>query len=580
MRLTWYVHALLLWALLASAPVRAEIDSGVLQELSGPPGGHFGAAVAVSGNYALVGQPAGVVHGMVMGRVLVYEYQDGLWVQVAEWTPVGEALQQARFGVAVALEGTSAFVGADGEYEERGAVYLFERRQGVWQQREKYTPSNARPQTYFGRTLAVSNNRALAGAPGAGADQTQAGVVYAIPSREGVWSLAKSRPLVASDGRALDGFGASLAMSGSLALVGAPGHDGTGTGQPERGAVYIFELDRGLWRESARLQASDGQAGDLFGSALALSGSEAVVGARGYAGQGAAYVFQLQTPGGSSIEVQKLFASDGARADHFGAALALSGEQLCIGAYGRTVQQQPLAGSVYVYTRQGSGSAWSAVGSITAPQPVAQAHFGYALALAETHVLLGAPGWFGSPGGRVYTYGLSASNTEPVITSLPITTALVGSAYVYDVEATDTDGDTLTYGLASGPGGMLIAPTTGHLTWTPSVPGQVTVQVEVQDGHGGKATQTYQLLVSLANQAPQITSTPETSATLQPLFPLVSVRDTHLAGYSVMLNGQPYVPGTPLSAAGDYVLTVTASDAAGNTSVRTVHFTLRRSAVP
>ena len=73
-------------------------------------------------------------------------------------------------------------------------------------------------------------------------------------------------------------------------------------------------------------------------------------------------------------------------------------------------------------------------------------------------------------------------NNAPVITSTPVTSATKNQAYTYDVNATDSDGDTLTYSLTTTPSGMSINSSTGLITWTPTATGNYNVTVEVSDG--------------------------------------------------------------------------------------------------
>jgi hypothetical protein len=75
-------------------------------------------------------------------------------------------------------------------------------------------------------------------------------------------------------------------------------------------------------------------------------------------------------------------------------------------------------------------------------------------------------------------------NHAPTITSTQITTATVDALYTYDVNATDSDGDTLTYSLTTNPTGMTIDSATGVISWTPnsSQIGDNDVTVEVSDG--------------------------------------------------------------------------------------------------
>ncbi|MGB2985952.1 MAG: putative Ig domain-containing protein, partial [Phycisphaerae bacterium] len=114
------------------------------------------------------------------------------------------------------------------------------------------------------------------------------------------------------------------------------------------------------------------------------------------------------------------------------------------------------------------------------------------------------------------TVSLTGENHPPQITSTPLFTAAVGQEYIYQVTATDEDGDTLAYSIDTAPAGASIDSGTGLLTWTP-VLGQVgsrTIKIRVDDGTGGWATQEYGVTVSLFgdNVAPVITSTPTFTA--------------------------------------------------------------------
>lgn len=105
-------------------------------------------------------------------------------------------------------------------------------------------------------------------------------------------------------------------------------------------------------------------------------------------------------------------------------------------------------------------------------------------------------------------------NNPPVITSTPIETATVGEEYVYNVFATDPDGDDLTYSLLTGSPPLYIDENSGVITWTPNSTGTFEVTVEVSDGKSSD-TQNFSITVSEPpNQAPVITSTPVTSVIL------------------------------------------------------------------
>jgi hypothetical protein len=113
--------------------------------------------------------------------------------------------------------------------------------------------------------------------------------------------------LLASDGTAGDFFGSVVAISGSTVVVGALGDQDNGI---ESGSAYVFTEPAGGWvgtlTEDAKLLASDGGAGDLFGNSVAVSGSTVVVAANedgdDGSGRGKVYVyFACGAPDGNNL---------------------------------------------------------------------------------------------------------------------------------------------------------------------------------------------------------------------------------------------------------------------------------------
>src|SRR5689334_9231823 len=129
-----------------------------------------------------------------------------------------------------------------------------------------------------------------------------------------VWTEQK---VTASDGTTNSYFGSAAALNGSTALIGADGDNSF------QGAAYLFTNSNGSWSQGQKLTASDGLAGDEFGYRVALADDILLVGAftatvGGVASQGAAYVFTQSN--GTWSESQKLTASDGGLFDNFGAS--------------------------------------------------------------------------------------------------------------------------------------------------------------------------------------------------------------------------------------------------------------------
>ncbi len=108
---------------------------------------------------------------------------------------------------------------------------------------------------------------------------------------------------------------------------------------------------------------------------------------------------------------------------------------------------------------------------------------------------------------QTFTIAVTAVNDAPEITSTAIISATEDSEYSYQVEATDVDGDELTYSLSNAPDGMEIS-ADGLITWTPG--GEVTtsgeITVTVSDGELTD-TQSFTITVTAVNDAPEITST-------------------------------------------------------------------------
>lgn len=131
----------------------------------------------------------------------------------------------------------------------------------------------------------------------------------------------------ATDGASGDQFGISVAMDNGVAAVGAPGADDNGT---DSGTAYLFDIATGA--EQVKLTATDGAAGDEFGSAVALSDGIVAVGAPGKAdngtGSGAAYLFDAAT----GAQITKLLPVDGAEGDAFGTSVAIDAGIVAVGA--------------------------------------------------------------------------------------------------------------------------------------------------------------------------------------------------------------------------------------------------------
>jgi FG-GAP repeat len=202
-------------------------------------------------------------------------------------------------------------------------------------------------------------------------------------------TIPEAATLTASDGEGDDAFGYSVALSGNSALVGA--YLKTIGSNTYQGVAYVFTFNGSTWVQQQELTASDGAAGDDFGSSVALADNVALVGAyrktvgsNGF--QGAAYVFTFN--GGTWVQQQELTASDGSAFDQFGWSVALSGTTALVGAESKTIGLNSAQGAAYVFTF--NGSAWDQQRELTANDGGSGDYFGYSVALSGTTALVGA----------------------------------------------------------------------------------------------------------------------------------------------------------------------------------------------
>jgi hypothetical protein len=304
----------------------------------------FGRSVGLDGSAAVIG-----VRGPQ--TAYVFEWSAGAWHEGPELVP-DDWWFGSFYGERVALSGDFAAVGAphdDQSGYRSGSAYIFEREpNGVWSQAAKLLPDDGEPYNKFGYAVALCDGVAVIGAPGDNDQGNYSGSAYVFErDLNGVWWQAAK--LLASDGGPFTGYANALAVCGDLVMIGAADAEGN---EPHAGSAYVYERDpNGAWPEVAKLIADDGCTSDFFGCSVALSGSVAVIGADGVDdlgnGSGAAYVFVRQTNGTWS-QVAKVMADDGAAYDRFGNAVAVSGNSAVIGAYLDDDQGED-AGSAYIF---------------------------------------------------------------------------------------------------------------------------------------------------------------------------------------------------------------------------------------
>jgi hypothetical protein len=172
-------------------------------------------------------------------------------------------------------------------------------------------------------------------------------------TRQSASNFAQQAFVKASNSDAGDGFGYAVALAGDTLVVGAPFEASIDANEddssaPDAGAVYVFVRSNDAWTQQAYIKASNAGITDEFGYSVAVSGDTLAVGAHNEAS----------------------------------AVSGIDGNQLNNSAAG--------AGAVYVFTRDGAGN-WSQQAYIKASNTGAGDEFGASVALAGDTLAVGAP---------------------------------------------------------------------------------------------------------------------------------------------------------------------------------------------
>lgn len=354
-----------------------------------------------------------------------------------------EANDWFGFSVALSEDGTTLAVGAPvedsaatgvgGNAESNtalssGAVYVFTHNDGRWSQQAYLKASNTEADDLFGYALAISadgNTLAVgahhedSAATSINGDDTNnaaadSGAVYVFTRSAGTWS--QQAYVKAWNPGPSDYFGLAVALSGdgNTLAVGAPQEDGPDNTATSAGAVYLYTRANGVWSGNIYARASNADAGDYFGTSVALSsdGNTLAVGAYGEDSAatgingnesdnsasvaGAVYVFARSAD--SWWQQAYLKASNTGADDWFGYSVALSGNgnRLAVGAWQEdsaavgiggdpSDNSASSSGAVYVFHRGGS---WEQQAYIKPSNTGAGNFFGRAVALSADGMTL------------------------------------------------------------------------------------------------------------------------------------------------------------------------------------------------
>ncbi len=355
-----------------------------LSTLNGNSNDDFGSSVAVSGEYVIIGAPGNDASGTDAGSAYIYARNQGgndHWGLVTTLFPETTMDNKSNFGSSVAISGNYAIVGApndDDNDTDAGAIYIYDRNQGGadnWGLMEKLYADDSvfidgNPDN-FGASVAIDGDYAIIGAPGTDNGSIDSGVAYVFYRNQyGNDNWGQQATLTAGDSGAYYHFAESVSISGSIALVGSAVDNNINGSQA--GAAYFFYQNLGgtdNWGEQSKVIAGDGNKYDYFGTAVAINDNYAVIGSPGdddqMSGAGAAYILERNEGGADHWgAVQKLTASDGESFAFFGTSVAIDGGYDAIVG---APDRDDNTGAAYVFDHNGNGTIpiGSAAGFVT-----------------------------------------------------------------------------------------------------------------------------------------------------------------------------------------------------------------------
>jgi len=373
-----------------SSPRHKGATARLLATMANPDigGDYFGNSVGISGNTAVVG--AYMSNPNWNGTANVFVRNGSGWPTTPNVILDDPVTANAgdQFGDGVAISANTIVVGASWTNTQAGAAYVYERQASTWPEEPTVTLPGT-PFAQFGYSVATSKNVIAVGAPALDGGN---GAAYIYVRSSSGWPTTPTATLLdpgLSNQEGVDRFGLAVAVSRNSVFVGSPGaaYPQLGTGV---GAAYVYVRNSSGWPTTPTVVLSQpgGSAGDGFGGSLAATGTTAVVSAAGTDGGGDAYVFQHTASGWKSTPKVTMADPGQDATDGFGISVAISGGTIAVS----TPYAANAGGAGYLYFRRASG--WPKAPSISLIDPNMADNFpdefGRSVGVSNSTVLIGA----------------------------------------------------------------------------------------------------------------------------------------------------------------------------------------------
>jgi hypothetical protein len=310
----------------------------------------FGRSVAISGNWAIVGASNDDIGANAdQGSAYLFFFNGVSWVQ-RQKIVAGDGQPGDRFGAAVSISGNYAVVGAPnddtGALNDSGCAYVFFYNGTSWVQVvQPFLPIPASGDM-FGFSVCMKDSRMIIGAYaddiGANAAQGSAHVYFFNGSN---WLYQAQ--LTAPDGAASDNFGASVGIDNVRVIVGAPNDDIAGISN--QGSAHVYFYNGTVWAQQQKfINNTFAAIDDNYGQSVAISGNTVVIGCPGHSSdRGIVDVWTLNVIVWTNT--QTIVPPVTGAQQYVGRSMTIDGDYFITGASGVDVNNVDGAGKVFIY---------------------------------------------------------------------------------------------------------------------------------------------------------------------------------------------------------------------------------------
>ena len=193
------------------------------------------------------------------GRAFIFERNGDEWFGAQTITP-SESAPRDKFGAAVAFSGADLMIGAPNTFINGGTglVYVFQHEGGAWIEKSKITPSDLRPGDAFGASLALTSTLLVVGAPNRNDPRLESGVAFVFENRDGDW-IEVSKLVSWGEVEPYPHFGTRVAIHDDVIVVGAFSHPWAYLFRKNAGAWWQISTLAGLQDRETPLMVTDGR---------------------------------------------------------------------------------------------------------------------------------------------------------------------------------------------------------------------------------------------------------------------------------------------------------------------------------